>query len=299
MLMGKWLGRQRNTPAPTGRSDLDIFLAWALQSAMAGRQPRFPVEYLGLIRECLEPRTLTIADITSRPGATADSPGKRFAGLVGALARLPPIEFAVAEKIARIADELRSDFTPMEAGGWAGDVSAHFEMSSSFGLKGRILATIIRYMQARRCLELGTAYGISALFMLESAETRLTTVEGSPLPFALASAWLRRDYGERVACVSGWTDQVLPDLVPTLGQVEFLFHDAGHSRQDYIRDFQAVLPALAPGAVALFDDIRWYDPRFCGQHPRCYQGWREIAAHPRVRRAVEINREMGLILFGE
>ena len=49
---------------------------------------------------------------------------------------------------------------------------------------------------------------------------------------------------------------MLPRIVKSLKRVDFLFHDAGHSREDYVRDFDAVLPILAPGAVILIDDIR-------------------------------------------
>lgn len=39
-----------------------------------------------------------------------------------------------------------------------------------------------------------------------------------------------------------------------------MFHGAGHSRED-INDFKQVVESLAPGAVVLFDDIRWNVPK--------------------------------------
>ena len=76
-----------------------------------------------------------------------------------------------------------------------------------------------------------------------------------------------------------------------------MYHDAGHSKKHYIEDFHTVLPAMKPGAVILFDDIRWKDPRFMPTNPQCYEGWKEVVKHPRVRQAVEINNDMGLLLL--
>jgi predicted O-methyltransferase YrrM len=74
---------------------------------------------------------------------------------------------------------------------------------------------------------------------------------------------------------------------------------AGHSKENYIRDFHTVLPIATPGAVILMDDIRWEDSRFSRDNPRCYEGWLEVVNHPTVRRAVEISGSMGLLLLGQ
>ncbi|MGZ8219131.1 O-methyltransferase [Methylomagnum sp.] len=281
-------------------SNLDIVLPWALAKSEAAI--RFPVAYVELLRTCLEIKTLSITTVKSKGEDHNHDYVRHFAALLGALADLPPLELAVAEKLAQVADSLFGDTRPVESGSWAGDISAHFAMSSSFGHKGRILATIIRFMRCGYCLELGTAYGMSALFMLEALavngpDTRLITVEGSELAHQITSELLENRYPGRVSCEYGWTSQVLPRLAQTLNPLDFLFHDAGHSRNDYINDFQTLLPLLPPGAVVLFDDINWYDPRFASTDPQCHKGWLEVANHPRVLWAVEMDQEMGLVLL--
>ena len=75
-------------------------------------------------------------------------------------------------------------------------------------------------------------------------------------------------YPNQVSCHFGWTHEALPRMIESLGPIDFMFHDAGHSKEDYLRDFDTALPVLAPGAVVLIDDIRWEDPRFSfGQPP--------------------------------
>jgi predicted O-methyltransferase YrrM len=125
----------------------------------------------------------------------------------------------------------------------------------------------------------------------------LTTLEAGELPFSMSSNCLKNRYGDFVSCEFGWTQERLPEIIKSLDRLDFLFHDAGHSREDYVKDFDTVLSILVPGAVVLIDDIRWEDPRFFQGNPRCYEGWIEVVNHPRVRRAVEINDTMGLLLL--
>ena len=296
-------GKKTTTVCAKPRDDanLDIVLAWALQKGSARQDILFPVAYLDLLRGCMEKKILNIKAIKKNLGTNGDISAKQFASLVDALRNLPPIEFTIADDIARIADSLRGNQSPMKTDHWAGDIRSHFEMTSSFGDRGRILTAVIRYTRSRHCLELGTAYGMSALFMLEALkaqgeDTHLTTVEGSQLQHLTASQILKTRYGDRVSCEYGWTGQVLPQMIKSISPVNFLFHDAGHSRKDYTSDFHTLLPVLAPGAVVLIDDINWNDPRFYSGNPQCYKGWREVVSHPRVRWAVEIDNSMGLLL---
>ncbi len=91
-------------------------------------------------------------------------------------------------------------------------------------------------------------------------------------------------------------EEALAPAAARMAPVDFIFHDGGHSGDAYVRDFQAVVEALAPGGVVIFDDIRWNQPLDPRVDPRCYEGWREVAAHPRVERAVEIGNELGMVM---
>lgn len=276
-----------------------LILNWALQQVQ--QELYYPQAYLTLIQECLQPKTIEVKQLheNSQPERPAS---RRFATLVSALKNLPAIDFPTAQTAALIADRFRHDRTTVESASWIGDVGTHFELSSSFGLKGRILSTIVRYAQSRRGIELGTAYGMSALFILEMMKTQgrdfhLATLEGSEPQFTLASTLLKERYGDRVSCYYGWTQDIVPEIVNGLENVDFMFHDAGHSKKDYVRDFNAILPILAPGAIVIIDDITWNDPRFCSEDPKTYEGWLEVASHPRVLEAVEVDYGLGLLLL--
>jgi predicted O-methyltransferase YrrM len=294
---------RRSENRTRNRRDIDIVLGSALERAGRAGDLLFPVQYVEFLRQCIEDRQLRLKEARGGQGAGNGLAEKRFNSLLGALRRLPPVELQVAEEIGQVADSFRGDLRPSENVGWAGDIRAHFEISSSFGTKGRILTAIIRFSQSRQVLELGTGYGMSSLFILEalrrqSPEAHLTTVEGWEPQFSLSSKILNTRYGNQVSCEFGRVQEMLPGLVGHLRRLDFLFHDAGHSGADYVNDFQAALPVLAPGAVVLVDDIRFEDRRFSDTSLHCYEGWREIVNHPRVDRAVEIEGVMGLLLLG-
>lgn len=300
ILPPRWLRRRpAQPPRPRDQTNLAVVLPWAL--ARAGGELAYPVAWVEFLRGCLEGRAVQVTQVRQRAGGDAEA-GRRFASLLDALADLPTLELPVALRLAGIADDLRRDARPVAFGGWAGDLGAHFGMSSSCGARGRILSTIVRFMGARRALELGTAYGMSALFLLEAltrggADGHLTTVEGTQPAFDTARDLLTGRFADQVRCEFGRTNRVLPQLAGELAPVDLLFHDAGHSRRDYINDFTNALPLFAPGAVLLVDDITWDDRRFASAPPRCYAGWRTITRHPRVRRAVELDGAMGLALL--
>jgi predicted O-methyltransferase YrrM len=283
------------------RSNVDLVLSAALRGSDARSVIHYPVAYVDFLRTCIEPASHSVTVMKAESGST-DCAAKRFVTLVDELRRgLPAIEFPVAQEIALIADQYRTLSAEANFGQWAGDVGLHFSMSSSFGRNGRILFNIIRFMRSERCLELGTAYGMSALFILGALKIyaksgHLTTVEGSEPQFSLGSSMLKRWHGGAVSCHFVRTGSALPKLVKSLGRLDFMFHDCGHSREDYVRDFNQVSESLAPGAVVLFDDIRWEDPRFFAGKPRTYEGWKAVVADSRVRQAVEIDDVLGLLL---
>jgi predicted O-methyltransferase YrrM len=284
------------------RRDVDLVLAAAMREPDALARLHFPVAYAQFLRESLEPCRHRLTQV-KRLRNSANAADNRFDMLCHALRVGPPaLDYHSARDIAVIADGYRNLSQSIEFKLWAGDVGLHFSEASSFGQKGRILFDAVRIVRPQRCLELGTAYGMSALFILAALKAfvpggSLATVEGWDPLYALSSPMLKQHYGEMVSCTLGSTSVVLPELVKSLGKIDFLFHDAGHSREDYINDFSKVVDYLAPGAVVLFDDIRWEDARVGVSHPHTYEGWQAVHAHPRVRDAVEIDDMIGLLLI--
>jgi predicted O-methyltransferase YrrM len=289
-----------------GRRDqrnVDLVLAAVLQEPEVLKGIQYPLAYVDFLRTCIEPVSHSV-EVVKEDSSERDQAANRFQTLLDQLqGDLPAIEFSVAREIASLVDQGLTNSEVFVLRQWALDVGLHLLISSSFGNKGRILFNIVRFMRSKCCLELGTAYGMSALFILGALRTYakpgyLATVESMEPQFSLGSSMLKSRHGESVECRFGHTAHVLPELAKSLGSIDFMFHDCGHSREDYIRDFSLVCDALAPGAVVMFDDIRWMPPRdLLEGDPHTYDGWKEVIAHPRVRRAVEIDSMFGMFLM--
>ena len=263
-----------------------------------------PFAYVEFLRACFEPFRFSFKVIKeSEYEDKADSATDRFMMLLNRLSRqVPPISVSVAHEIALFNDSMSHIFKPLEHGAMSADVGLHFSLSSSPPQKGRLLSAIIRFCQSESCLEVGTGYGVSALFLLGILKNRgtpghLTSIEGFEPQFSLSSELLKNKYGDMVSCHFGKTEDVLSDIVGSINKIDFMFHDGGHYKENYIRDFENACTRLIPGSVVLFDDIR-YEDKLINAIPRhTYEGWMKIVAHPRVKMALEIEEKLGLLLI--
>jgi predicted O-methyltransferase YrrM len=294
------LGAARSDQVLRDRRNVDIILGAVLGDAGALAGIQYPVAYAEFLRSCLEQRAFAVKEVRADT-APPDGPANRVATLLDALANgVPTIPLPTAIEIGRIADRMSGLSEPMDHDRWSGDVGLHFMISSSFARKGRLLSAVVRFTRSERCVELGTAYGMSALFILAAFNAsgragHLTTIEGWDPQFSLARETLRGRHRDAVTCEKGRASDVLPKLAASLRNVDLLFHDAGHLGKDYIDDFEASLPMMGAGSIVLVDDIRWADARFTTGPTGAYEGWRAIVAHPRVRRAVEIDASVGVL----
>lgn len=280
---------------PANRSASSLVIAAHLGEGDALSQLNDPVAYVTRLREILEPARVRIDEIRSENVPTDDLSQRMDFFVDIATHRLPALPLNEAIRIARAADALAGNRQPL----YAADVADHVVRASSFTLKGRFLAALVRYWRPSAALELGTALGLSALFLLAElaalGDATLDTIEFAPIPFGLASELLAKEHGSRSTCHLGATAEILPGLA---GQRSFdmVFHDAAHSGDDYVNDFALIEPLMPPGSVFVLDDIRW-EPTARGGSARTYEGWLQIVRHHRVRRAFEIDRSYGLLLL--
>lgn len=281
-------------------SDEVILAALHADGALSGLHD--PLALVNFMRDCIGPLGFSVREIKGAEEDLQSIESKRFVTLLSCLrSDVPPVDFSIAKEIGLIADKYRSLFIPLEHRLWAGDTALHFSVSSSFGRKGRLLFNIVRLSRSRECLELGTAYGLSALFISGSLRANgdrghLTTLEAEEPQFSLATTMLKEKYGDSITCIHGTTQDQLANIAKPLPGLDFVFHDAGHTLEDYTMDFNAFVGSLRRGAVVLIDDINWDDRRWSTGPTRTHEGWLEVVSHPRVKRAVEIDQELGLLL---
>lgn len=293
-------GRSSESPDATARAieSLEHALLTSRLISRASLAKFFdPVGLVKLISECTRPLRFDLRVIK-----TSTDSGQnvvRFHTLLRFLGKnVPVLPFHTAMEIATLSDRIRQNLAPMEPPGASFDVGLHFETSSSFASKGRLLSTAVRILRPIACLELGTAYGMSAFFILSQLErlgqsSHLTTIEGIEPQYSLASKILCSRFGASVDCRKANIDSDLNGILDNTDPLDFVFHDAGHLPENYTRDFDLLERRMTHGALLVLDDVHYVHPT-AGKN--CYQAWLQIVEHPRVREAVELNG-LGLALL--
>jgi predicted O-methyltransferase YrrM len=206
------------------------------------------------------------------------------------------LPLSVALPIAVYADNMLNNFRfePWFESHHLVDISHHFTLSSSLGEKARLLFNVVRALKPKACLEIGTAYGISAYLIARCQElcalqAHVVTVEAGSPQKEISQVFLQRHFPQNVKTLHADKHDAIAQLMAASQKFDFVFHDNGHSGDHYVRDFAELLPLMPAGAVFVLDDIKWFGP---GQGPSrrtCYEGWLEIIRNQRVADAIEIS----------
>lgn len=119
---------------------------------------------------------------------------------------------------------------------------------------GRFLRVMIATSAAKRALEIGGAFGYSAIWMglgLRATGGRLTTIEFDPERAKVAAENVRKaGLSDIVTVVSGDAFREIPKLQ---GSFDFVFVDAW--KRDYKRFLDIMLPRLTPHGLFLAHNV--------------------------------------------
>jgi len=119
---------------------------------------------------------------------------------------------------------------------------------------GRLLAILIRALDAQHILELGTSNGYSTLWLAWAASAtggRVTTVDHAADKIEMARENLERaGLADRVTVAHGQIADVLRDLS---GPVDMVFLDA--DRPNYLVYLDPLLRLLRPGGLLVTDNV--------------------------------------------
>jgi predicted O-methyltransferase YrrM len=167
------------------------------------------------------------------------------------------------------------------------------ELFSISPLWGEFLLRLTRELAPRSSVELGTALGLSTAYQAAGLELNgtgtLTTFEGAKAWAAVAEQGLS-DLGlsERATVEVGPIDETLPRALTRIGPIDYAYLDADHTEEATVKHFDTILPHMAPGGVAVLDDIA-----FSREMSRA---WHAIRRRDRVSTSLALGR-MGVLAF--
>lgn len=120
--------------------------------------------------------------------------------------------------------------------------------------EGRLLQVLLRAVNARRVVELGTLAGYSAIWMARALpeDGRLITVEKEPARTELARRYVARaGLGERVDVLEGLAADLLDD-VAARGPFDVVFIDA--DKESYPAYLEWCMANVRPGGLIIADN---------------------------------------------
>lgn len=157
---------------------------------------------------------------------------------------------------------------------------------------GRFLIRLVVELAPRSCLELGTGLGLSAAYQAAALELNgagsLVTLDAHEASRIAERGFAALGLESRVRLEFGLIDETLSGLLERIEPIDYALLDADHSEAATVRHFNAVVPHLRAGAVALFDDITQTD--------EMRRAWRSAASHERVTVALGLRR-LGIVVI--
>jgi predicted O-methyltransferase YrrM len=154
---------------------------------------------------------------------------------------------------------------------------------------GRLLFRMVRAWQPSTILELGTSLGVTTSYLsLAHPGAMVTSIEGAPEIAAIARQNLLQTGCSHVIVREGSFDTLLPDILSTGANPEFVYVDGNHLQEPTVRYFNKLLPVMQNDSVIIFDDIHW--------SPEMEAAWKEISSHPSVRCSIDLFF-LGIVFF--
>lgn len=122
-------------------------------------------------------------------------------------------------------------------------------------MEASFMGFLLRSIEARRVLELGTFTGYSALAMAENLpdDGEVITVDVNKETVALAQDfWKKSKHGHKIKSMLGSGLEIIPTLK---GTFDFVFIDA--DKKNYIEYLKMTVPMLSPKGMIVLDNTLW------------------------------------------
>ncbi len=212
---------------------------------------------------------------------------------------LPPAELREIEKqrdVLLARDEKLIDGSLGEGGLYDEGLSIGDACNVSKKLKeAELLYLLVRNCGVRNALELGTNVGVSSAYIaagLKSSKCgeRLVTLEASPYRQRIAKHLHAVVHLQNIDYVLGLFLDTLPIVLQKTALIDFAFIDGHHQKKPTLAYFDAIHQYCVPGAIIIFDDIRWSD----GMR----EAWRALQQDRRLSAVIDLN-SMGITVVSE
>ena len=147
---------------------------------------------------------------------------------------------------------------------------------------------IVKYVNAKNILELGTSMGITSLYLSRAEGTKVTTFEGNPDMINIALTNFEFFNQKNITLIKGNIDETLHDYLQNPAKIDFALIDANHRYEPTVRYFNLLARRMGDHGVMVIDDI-YYSEEMA-------QAWSELRKHDLVYGSIDLFR-CGILFF--
>lgn len=154
----------------------------------------------------------------------------------------------------------------------------------------KLLHRIVAAIQPQFAIELGTNFGISAMYQAAAMhQGSLFSIEGSSKIAEIARYNIEKTgLNSIIQVIDGTFDNTLPVVLSQIPHVDYAFLDGNHQKDATLRYFDILYPKLHNNSVLVFDDIRWSEGM--------KEAWQIICKDPRVTVSIDLFF-LGIVFF--
>ena len=153
----------------------------------------------------------------------------------------------------------------------------------------RLLYRIVCFYKPAIMIELGTAIGMSALYLGKGNPSgKLFTVEGNRALAEIAQRNIAAENLHNITVVAGGFDEKLTEILKQISQLDFIYIDGNHRLEATMDYFNRCMEKSHKNTIFVFDDINW--------NKEMQEAWMTIKKHPKVTVTVDLFM-MGLVFL--
>jgi predicted O-methyltransferase YrrM len=156
---------------------------------------------------------------------------------------------------------------------------------------GRLLYHLVSYYQPDLIIEMGTAFGISTLYLaLANPATPVITVEGNAHYAAIAAKIFNAVQLGNITLINRPFNETVEELRSRITPRTLIFIDGNHTLEATWQYFGAFTSTLRSPTILVFDDINWSE--------EMRQAWKKITESPDSGTTIDLFR-MGIVFPGK
>ena len=154
--------------------------------------------------------------------------------------------------------------------------------------RGGVLYNLVKYLQPRSILEIGTSLGLSTSYMAAAKpDASIITLEGCPETAGIAISNFKKFGLDNIDVQVGEFANTLPKVLKDK-TFDLVFMDGNHQKEATLNYFEICLDSIHENSLIILDDIHW--------SRGMDEAWQEICRHPKVTISID-TFQWGLVFF--